>query len=97
MKNKTFLVTLLSLVAAFGFVACSNVEEEPVVVPVEPQPEVVTPMDPQVEDVEVDEDEVEIELEEDLPADLEQKIEDPELMNPNVKFEENLEKDPYLK
>lgn len=89
MKNKTFLITIFSLIAAFSFVACSDVEE--------PQPEVVTPMDPEIEDVEVDDDEIEVEMENDLPKDLEKKIEDPELMDPNVKFEENLERDSGLK
>ena len=79
-NNKTFLITFVALVLTFGgIVACSEtreVEDTPNNNPVLLEPEVE-------KDVYVEEDG---EL-----KDLDQKIEDPELQDPNVKFEENLE------
>ena len=76
MKNKTFLITLAALMFTFGgIVACSETNE---VEDTKDTPVLVEP-------------EVEVEKEDETLEDLDQKIEDPELQDPNVKFDENLE------
>lgn len=89
MKNKSFLISLLALVLAFGgIVACGEQQPDDNDEVIIEQP-VISPST----DDNIREEVPEVPMEDETLNDLDVKIEDPELTDPNVKFDENLEED----